>query len=155
MNTLVEHGIGGGTFINLVKKMTREHEFINVVESIKKGNINNINLTIQDITEKETEKLLKEITVSNFGKLDEFSKKEDIILGILNMIAETIGMMAAFKVQDLEYKDVILIGNIMTLPKIFEYFKRIELIQNVNFIVPKNPEYATVIGAIKYGCTRI
>ena len=101
---------------------------------LNKGNVNNVNLIIEDVMEKETEKLLKDTTVANFGKLNVDSKKEDIALGTLNMVMETIGVMVSLAVQNLEYKDVILTGNLIGFPKAFEMIKRLEKIQNVNFV---------------------
>lgn len=115
---------------------------------LNKGNINNVNLIIEDVMEKETEKLLKDTTVANFGKLNADSKKEDIALGTLNMVMETIGVMVSLAVQNLRFKDVILTGNLIGFPRAFEMIKRLEKIQNVNFIIPENHEYATALGAI-------
>ena len=116
---------------------------------LNKGTLENVNLNIGDITEKETKTLLKDITAVNLGKLSNETKKEDIALGLLNMIVETIGMMAVFSVQNKECKDVVITGSFTKFPKAEEYFKRIETIQDINFIIPKNAEFATILGAVK------
>lgn len=142
-------GVGGGTFINLCEVLTGENNVDRIKELINKGNINNVNLVIKDVSEKQTDKLLSDITVSNLGKLNEKTNKEDIVVGILNMVMEVIGMMAAFTVQGLPYKEVVLTGSFITCPKAFDIIKRIEMIQNVKFVMPENPEFATILGAIK------
>lgn len=141
-------GVGGGTFINLCKTLTGENDIDKIKELINNGNINDVNITMKDLTNKETDKLLSDITLANLGKLDRKTNKEDIALGILNMVMEVIGMMAAFTVQGLPYKEVVLTGNLITFPKAFEIIKRIERIQNVKFVMPENPEFATILGAI-------
>lgn len=64
------------------------------------------------------------------------------------MVIETIGMMAAFSVQNHTTKEVIIVGNIVTFPKVKEFLQRIEKLQNINFIIPENAEFATILGAI-------
>lgn len=141
-------GVGGGTFINLCKALTGEDNIYKIRNLIENGCINNVNLTINDITKMETDKLLGDITVANLGKLNKKTNKEDIAIGILNMVMEVIGMMAAFTVQSLPYKEVVLTGSFITCPKAIDIIKRIEKIQDVKFVMPKTPEFATILGAI-------
>ena len=65
------------------------------------------------------------------------------------MIIETIGMMAVFATQKEEKKDIIVIGNVATMPYTSTVLKKIEKLHNVKFIIPKYAEFATAIGAIK------
>lgn len=142
-------GIGGGSFIKLCNAIIHIDDMSKIQTLLNKGTLENVNLNIGDITEKETKTLLKDITAVNLGKLSNETKKEDIALGLLNMIVETIGMMAVFSVQNKECKDVVITGSFTKFPKAEEYFKRIETIQDINFIIPKNAEFATILGAVK------
>ena len=65
------------------------------------------------------------------------------------MIFEVIGMMAVFITSNKDIKDVIFIGNITVIPGVRYVLDRIEKVQNINFIVPENTEFAVVLGAIK------
>ena len=89
-----------------------------------------------------------DLTLSNFGKLEKDVKKEDLILGIINMIFEVIGMMAAFSLKNDTIKEVVLIGNIVTIPRVKEILKKIEKLHNISFIIPKNAEFGVALGAI-------
>lgn len=142
-------GIGGGTLFNLSKKISNLKSFEEIEEAIKKGNLKNIDLTIQDATTEKIKTLPPDTTSSNFGKLNDKATPEDLTLGILNLIFETIGMMAAFAVRNEEIKDVIVVGLIATIPYTKTILEKVEKIQNVKFIIPENAEYATVIGAVK------
>lgn len=142
-------GVGGGAFFNLCKTLTNEYEIDKIKELINNGNINNVNFTIQDVSTKDIKTLPKDITAVNCGKLTKQTEKEDVVLGILNMVIETIGMMAAFAVQNQTCKEVVLIGNIITFPKVEEILKKIETIQNIKFIVPQHAEFGTILGAIQ------
>lgn len=142
-------GVGAGTLTNLCKKFARTKSFDEVIELSKQGNLNNIDLRIADLIDEDIKTLPPELTLANFGKLNEDASKADIVLGILNMIFEVIGMMAAFVSINDEIKDIVLIGNIVKIPVVKEILQKIEKTHKVSFIIPENPQYAVVIGAIK------
>lgn len=143
-------GVGGGTLINLCKKMGNASSVSDINASIQKGNLKNVDLSIQDVAITEIKTLPKDTTSANFGKLNENATKNDIILGITNMIFETIGVMAVFGAQSSKNKNIIVIGNVACMPYINTVLKKIEnLHKGVKFIIPKQAEFATVIGAIK------
>lgn len=90
-------GVGGGTLLNLCKLIGNINTIEDINKEITKGNLENVDLTVQDVTEKEIQNLPKDTTSANFGKLNDKANKADLILGIANMIFETIGMMAVFR----------------------------------------------------------
>jgi len=143
-------GVGGGTLLNLSKKFAGVDSFQKIQKAIAKGNLENIDLTIQDVTENEIKTLPKDTTSSNFGKLKETATNEDITKGIANMVFETIGVMAVFGAQREKIKNIIVIGNVAKISYINKVLRRIEnLHKGIKFIIPKHTEFATVIGAIK------
>ena len=142
-------GVGAGTLINLCKLITGISNFDEIVEFAKKGNLNNIDFRIGDITNEEIPTLPKDLTLSNFGNLNVNAKKEDLVLGIVNMVFEIIGMMASFSLKNDTIKDVVLIGNIVKIPRVGKILEKIEKTQGIRFIIPENPEFAVAIGAIK------
>ena len=133
----------------MCKLIAETNSIEEIIEYAKKGDLENIDLRIGDVTEQEIKTLPKDLTLANFGKLNSGTKKEDVILGIINMIFETIGMMAAFSLKNDTIKDIVLIGNIVKIPRVKKILEKIEKLQGIRFIIPKNPEFAVVIGAIK------
>ena len=142
-------GVGAGTLFNICSKMLDIKTFDEIVEFAKKGDVEKIDLRIKDITTEEIPTLPLDLTLSNFGKFDNDSKKEDVVIGLINMIFEVIGMMAVFITSKTDIKEAILIGNITVIPGVRYVLDRIEKVQNIKFIVPESPEYAVVLGAIK------
>lgn len=142
-------GVGAGTLTNLCKVFANTNSFEEIVEMSKKGDLKNIDIKIEDITNKNIHTLPLDLTLSNFGKIEENAKKEDIILGIVNMVFEIIGMMAAFSLKNDTIKDIALIGNIVKIPQTKAILEKIEKTQGVSFIIPENAEYAVALGAIK------
>ena len=108
-----------------------------------------IDLTIEDITTEEIPTLPKDITAANFGKLKKDVTNPDIMLGIINMIFETIGMMVILAARNDSIKDIVLVGSLTKVPYLNTVLERFKWICDLNFIIPKNAEYATAIGAIK------
>ena len=143
-------GVGGGTLLNLCKKFGNIASFEDINNAILEGNLENVDLTIQDVATKEIVSLPKDTTSANFGKLNENANVNDIIKGIANMIFETIGMMAVFATRNQRNRNIIVIGNVATMPYINIVLKKIEnLHKGIKFIIPKHAEFATIIGAIE------
>lgn len=142
-------GVGAGTLFNICNKMLDIKSFDEIVKLAKIGDVEKVDLRIKDITQEEIPTLPLDLTLSNFGKFSEESKKEDIVIGLINMIFEVIGMMAVFITSKSNIKDVILIGNITVIPGVKYVLDRIEKVQNIKFIIPENAEFAVVLGAIK------
>lgn len=142
-------GVGAGTLFNICNRMLDINSFDEIVNLAEKGNVEKVDLRIKDITNEEIPTLPLDLTLSNFGKFEKDSKKEDIVIGLINMIFEIIGMMAVFITSKSNSKDAILVGNITVIPGVRYVLDRIEKVQNIKFIVPENTEFAVVLGAIK------
>lgn len=141
-------GVGAGTLTNLCNKFADTKSFDEIIELSKQGNLSKIDLRIADLTDENIKILPPELTLANFGKLNKNATRADIVLGILNMVFEVIGMMTAFASINDDIKDVVLIGNIVTLPEVENILRKIEKTHNVSFTIPENPQYAVALGAI-------
>lgn len=142
-------GVGGGTLINLCKKINPEISFEEINKMELTGTLKNVDLTIQDVTTEEIKTLPKDITAVNFGKLNEKATEEDLILGIMNMVFEVIGVMAALAAKGSNITKIIAIGQTVNIPYARKVFDNIEKLHNVKFIIPQNAEYGTAMGAVK------
>lgn len=143
-------GLGAGTLYNVCDRLLGISGFDKICEAAENGNIEKIDLRIGDVTDTEIATLPKELTLSNFGKFEKDSSKEDIVIGLVNMIFEVIGMMVAFYTINSEIKEAVLIGNITALPGVKDILDKIENTHKVKFYIPENAEFAVTLGAIKY-----
>ena len=69
------------------------------------------------------------------------------------MVAETIAMMAIFAARGHGVRDIVLTGNLTTIRpirKANEIFPALNSMFNLNFIIPENAQFGTVIGAALY-----
>lgn len=143
-------GVGAGTLSNLCNKFAGTKSFEEIIKLSNQGDLNNVDLRIADLTDEDIQTLPPELTLANFGKLSDNASKSDVVLGIINMVFEVIGMMTAFASINDDIKDIVLIGNIVCLPVVKDILKKIEKTHKVSFIIPENPQYAVILGAIKY-----
>ena len=141
-------GVGAGTLSNLCNKFANVKSFYEIIELSKEGELSNIDLRIADLTDEYIETLPPELTLANFGKLSDKASKADIVLGLINMVFEIIGMMTAFASLNDNIKDIVLIGNIVSIPVVKDVLKKIEKTHKVSFIIPEEPQFAVAIGAI-------
>ena len=147
----IEHigglGIGGGTILGLSKLMLKTADFRQIVALAEVGSLDGIDLRIRDITPHPLPGLPLDVTASIFGKADTNARAEDIALGILHMVLQTVGQGAVFASMNSGIHDIVLIGNLTRLSQCEPIFSRLEDIYQVHFIVPKYAEFRTAIGA--------
>ena len=141
-------GVGGGTLVGLSRQMLGIDDISHLAELCEGGDLNNVDLRIKSLSKKKTyENINDELTAANFGNLSDLATKNDIALGLCNMVAETIGMMSVFAARSYGLKDIVLIGNLSTIPPISETILAFNETFGVNFIIPELSQYGTVIGA--------
>lgn len=140
-------GVGGGTLMGLSKRMVGVDTVEHIEKLCEEGNLDNIDLRIKDISADNNFKINEDITASNFGKLSDLATSSDVALGIANMVGETIAMLSVFAARAHNLKNVVLIGNLTTIPAVTRVFEGLEDKFGVRFIIPDMAQYATVIGA--------
>lgn len=141
-------GVGGGTLMGLSKQILNMDDIDHIVELAKNGDLNNIDLRIKDISNKSDFGGLPDImTAANFGKISDMATREDMALGIINMVFEVAGMIAIFASRNHKIKDIVLTGNLTRVPQSKEVFQTLNSMFGVNFIIPENAQFSTVIGA--------
>jgi len=150
-NGKIEHlggtGVGGGTLLGLSSRLLNIKNFESIIDMSANGNLFNVDLTVGDISKDKVKTMPPETTASNFGKISDYATKDDIALGIINMVFQTIGMMAVFSSRMCGINDVVLCGNLTTIPNTKKLFDVITNLHGVNFYVPEHAEYATAFGA--------
>ena len=155
MNYLGGTGVGGGTLVGLSKLLLHAESIEHIVEYAENGNLENVDLRIKDITaENSLSNLSRDLTAANFGNVSDVAGREDIALGILNMVFETVGMVSVFAAHHAGVENVVLTGNLTRLDfcaKKFEEFNSMKDNYGVNFVIPKSAEFGTVIGTALCG----
>ena len=145
-------GVGGGTLVGLSKKMLGMDNVNHISELARDGDISNIDLKIKDITKSDIVPGFGDImTASNFGSVSDLATKADLALGIINMVFETIGMMSIFAARNFGIRDIVLTGNLSGVEQAPQVFGTLNKMFDMNFIIPENSAFGTVIGAALSG----
>ncbi|MCL2455964.1 MAG: pantothenate kinase [Defluviitaleaceae bacterium] len=140
-------GVGGGMLLNLCERFAGVHSFANIIEIAKDGNLSAIDLRLCDISKEKIGTLPPTATVSNFGNFSDNAKPADIVLGFMNMMFESIGMMAVFATLGSDVKDVVLIGALSDAAHAKTVFETLGKMHPVKFHIPEDAIYATAVGA--------
>jgi len=140
-------GIGGGTIIGLASRMLNVRDTEVVSRLAEHGSLENIDLMVGDITQDLLPGLPPHTTASNFGKIKEMATSSDIAIGILNLVFQSIGVTASFAVRSAGVRDVVLIGNLTSIPLCKKVFDEMRNLFQIDFIIPEHSEYGTALGA--------
>ena len=140
-------GVGGGTVLGLCGALCNARSFETVVELAHKGDLSKVDLNVADISTREISTLSKEVTASNFGKMADGLTPEDLARGVLNMVFQTIGMLAVFACRNDKIKYVVVTGTLSTVPCANVLFKQVERLYKIKFTIPRYSIYATATGA--------
>ena len=140
-------GVGGGTLLGLSGLLLNKRDIEAVVPLARDGRSENVDLLVKDIIDGDIPSLPPNLTAANFGNVKSTASGPDVAVGVINLIIQTIGMLAAFASKNDPIKDFILTGALTTLPDIKDTFDAIGQIHGIRFILPPNAVYATATGA--------
>lgn len=140
-------GVGGGTLLGLSGRILNVRHFDDIVETAKSGSLENVDLLISDISRDSIKTLPPTMTASNFGKISDLATNGDLALGTINLVFQTIGVMAVFASHIVKTNNIVLTGNLTNVPQAHEIFSNMETLYDVSFIIPEHSEYATATGA--------
>lgn len=140
-------GVGGGTLLGLSSKFIHVRHFDSIAKLAAEGDLSKVDLSVGDISQNCVTDMPDYTTAANFGKVSDYATKGDIAKGLINMILQTIGIMAVFACRIDDTKNVVLCGNLTAVPDAQKYFDEIKELHGVDFIIPKYAEYATALGA--------
>jgi type II pantothenate kinase len=140
-------GVGGGTILGLAKKLLSTSNFNGIMELAETGNLNQVDLLLEDIMETDISFLNKESTVSNFGKMLDSAGNGDIALGIVNMVFQVIGMLSVFAARSRNLSQVIVTGNGSNNSIGKKILSMITGMYGIAFEYPRDAEYTTAVGA--------
>ena len=140
-------GVGGGTLMGLSKKLLGLEDIDYIQELAKDGDLGRVDLRIGDITKKDPGLTMPDhMTAANFGKVTDAATGADLALGIINMVFESVGMLAVFAARAKGVRDIILTGNLTSVSYAKNAFEGLSSMFDMNFMIPQNAQFGTVIG---------
>lgn len=140
-------GIGGGTLQGLSRVVLQTDDVRQLQALAIKGDISKINVLIGDISAQALPGLPKDATASLFGNARNNASREDVALGLIHMVLQSIGSASVLSALNGDIKDFVLIGQLTLLPQCRDVFPKLERLYGVRFRIPKYSEFCTAIGA--------
>ncbi len=140
-------GIGGGTLNGLSRLLLKTDDIKQISTLAMNGDIRNINLLIGDISAHPLPGLPMDATASLFANAMGNASREDIALGIIYLVLQSVGSAAILSSIGSNIRNFVLIGNLTLLPQCRTMFSMMEKLYNVHFIIPKHSEFCTAIGS--------
>ena len=155
----IEHfsgtGVGGGTLLGLAKHMLGVSTIERLEAMAKKGDLRRVDLTVRDIAGGSIGDLPPSTTAANFGKVSADATPEDKALAIMNMIVESIGVLAMASARGCGQENIVLTGKLSRLFSFVQGVKKLSFPFGRRFVIPEHADYATAIGAARHVRSRI
>ena len=140
-------GVGGGTISGLASQMLGKTDLDATLALAENGKLENVDLLVSDIIGNDIPSLSSKLTAANFGKIKSTASDADIALGIVNMVFQTIGMLAVFVMRNDSIRDVVLTGTLATFPQAVPMSNAFSELYSMRFIIPPDAIFATALGA--------
>jgi type II pantothenate kinase len=102
---------------------------------------------ISDISAKPIPGLPMDAIASLFGNAQTNASPEDIALGVIWMVLQSICSATVLSSMGSGIKDFVMIGNLTALPFCEQVFAANEKLYGVKFHIPEHSEFSTAIGA--------
>ena len=147
---IIGSGVGGGTLLGLAQVMLNVRDFKNIEEMASLGRLEEVDLSIGDISRDEIPGLSSSTTASNFGKVGDHVTPSDLALGIVNLVFQSVGTSAVLAARLEKVDKIVMTGNLMRVDKGREVLQGFSQLYKIDIIVPERDEYATAIGAALY-----
>ena len=144
-------GVGGGTIKGLSALICGLDNPSRIEALALKGDAAKLNLTISDLGYEQISFLGADMTASNFADIKS-TRVEDQAAAILNLVGETIGIIASICARSVNCGDhIVMVGKVAQNRFIRQVLNLVGKLYQTAFIFPANPGYATVFGAaVKY-----
>lgn len=144
-------GIGGALLASMARNglgMEDVREFLRLAE---KGDLNNTDLLIKDISKNAVGDLIGDVTVANMSKITKDSTPEDYAFGVCNLVFQNVGVMAVMADKMFNTKKVVVMGSIADSKIASRCFDAVAKLFGYEFIMPQDNAYGVAIGAILLG----
>lgn len=140
-------GVGGGTLLGLSQALLQTQDIEGIIKLAETGRLNHVDLQMGDVVNTPLPGLPLHVTAASFANLSEEVCREDLALGIIHLVIETIGETAILSASSTAIRDFIMIGNLTKLPQCQSIFSMLEALFHVRIQIPDHAEYRTAIGA--------
>lgn len=147
-------GVGGGTMLGFARLLLGTIDPVAIGELAAQGNRNGVDLSLADVITGPIGALPADATAVNFGRLGRGvftgdASREDIAAALVNLVAQTISLIAANAARANGCERIVMVGHMLDLP----YFRKIVGLVGeyyvTRFDLPDHAGTATALGALE------
>lgn len=140
-------GVGGGTLIGLSKALFGVSNVEVIARKASAGRIEKVDLSVGDIATKEIPGLAADTTAANFAKMDDDANDDDLAMAVVNLVCQTVGMIAKGAAGETGHDIVVLVGKLAEFPASSSVFKKLSELYGLEYRIAPNASFATAVGA--------
>lgn len=143
--------VGGGTMLGLGRLLLGTVDPLEIQQLAENGNTNGVDLSLADVITGPIGSLPANATAVNFGRLArnvDQASRQDIAAGIVNLVAQTIGLIAvnAAKAQRIEH--IVVIGHLIDMAGIRRVLESVGMYYATKMYLPQHSGFGTALGAL-------
>lgn len=147
----IEHwggtGVGGGTLVGLAKRTIGISDIDLILKRAESGDLSRVDLSVKDIADPELFGMPSDTTASNFGKVADDASDFDIARAIVNLVCQTVGVVAAGAARAKNIDRIVITGKTAEVPFAQATFDRLGELYGVRYTIPRLAAFSTAIGA--------
>lgn len=141
-------GLGGGTLVGLAKYMIGTVKYKEIYDIAETGSHGNVNIMLSDVATNRIDGFSMDLTVSNFGKIENEATKGDIASGLINLVLENIIQTGCLMAKNIGIGTIVLIGGLSGANEIEDTLKAFRMLYpDMKFICTTKGSHVTAIGA--------
>jgi type II pantothenate kinase len=140
-------GVGGGTLIGLSKALFGVSDIHVIAKKASLGRLDKVDLSVGDISTSAIPGLPPETTAANFAKMSDDANDNDLAMAVVNLVCQTVGMIAAGAAGATGKNIIVLIGKLAAFPASAGVFSRLSTLTGLEYRIAPQADFATAVGA--------
>lgn len=143
--------VGGGTMLGLSRLLLGTVDPLEIESLAQNGNANGVDLSLADVITGPIGSLPASATAVNFGKLsrnDFKPDREDLAAGIVNLVAQTIGLIAVNAAKAQRIEQIVVIGHLIDMKSIRQVLGAVGMYYGTTMHLPEHSGFGTALGAL-------
>jgi type II pantothenate kinase len=146
-------GVGGGTMLGLARLLLGTLDPVEIGELALQGDRNGADLSLADVITGPIGHLPADATAVNFGRLgrrsfDDEVSRADLAAALVNLIAQTIGLITVNAARAHECERIVVIGHMLDMAYFRHVLSLVGKYYATAMILPEAPGCATALGAL-------
>ncbi|MFZ4848666.1 MAG: Fumble domain-containing protein [Caldilinea sp.] len=145
--------VGGGTLLGLARLILGTVDPLEIETLSAAGDRNQVDLSLADVITGPIGTLPADATAVNFGRLgrprlQELPKRPDLAAALVNLVAQTIALIAINAARAQGCRRTVLVGHLLDLASFCQVIEQVGTYYAAELTRVESPGYATALGAL-------